>query len=142
MSYAQMDHAGWLERNLKMTLTPFQKKVADIIGMVGGGIYNAPVSWKTAEFHPKYVRIVWREELATYDFNGLTALVFLAHAARIRVSVQGCGPRYTEILFHPRTHDGGMCKKHPDIDEAVAAFRAYLPDCHRVNYHVAEGPGV
>lgn len=69
MSYAEMDHAGWVEANgaaAKQTggkpkrdrdgepmgwhampekLSPFQARVMDILGLSMGGIYNAPISW-------------------------------------------------------------------------------------------------
>lgn len=138
MSYARMNHAEWLERYLRRELTSFQAKVADIIGMVANGIYNAPVKWKSATLNMRFVRIVWQGELATWDSDGLTKLVFLAHEARIRVSIQGCGPRYTEIIFHPRVHDGCIGRRHPNIDEAVTAFREYLPADHRIIYAPAK----
>lgn len=134
MSYARMNHADWLARHLKRELTPFQTKVADIIGMVAGGIYNAPISWKSAEIDSRFVSVVWRDEFATWDFDALTKLVFLAHTARIRVSMSAVGPRYTRVMFHPRVHEGCVGKRHPSLDEAVAAFRADLPENHRIIY--------
>ena len=58
MSYQRMDHAEWMRSNnhainrrrarqskppLPEEFTEFQTKVIDIVGMVGGGIYNAPI---------------------------------------------------------------------------------------------------
>ncbi|MBN9525730.1 MAG: hypothetical protein J0H82_05995 [Alphaproteobacteria bacterium] len=72
MSYALVDHAGWVERNMAVVksldqrrqgaaaarasagrgwrngpekLTAFQAKAFDILGMVLGGIYNARIDW-------------------------------------------------------------------------------------------------
>ena len=139
MSYARMDHADWLARHLRTELTPFQEKVADIIGMVAGGIYNAPINWKSAEIDSRFVVVIWRGDLSTWDFDALTKLVLLAHAARIRVSIEAAAYRYLRIMFHPRKHDGWFGQRHPSIAEAVASFSEYLPAHHRVRYE--KGPG-
>lgn len=154
MSYARMDHAEWMESNLSAErraneraraagkkllypdipeeLSPFQKVVCDILGIVGGGIYNAPISkwdwhWGTG------VSVVWRGDLATYDFNRLTALVFLCHEARIRCDISPA-MRNLRISFWPRIADRskGGARFHPNIDEAVATLREIMPADHRI----------
>src|SRR4051812_27085492 len=107
MSYARMDHAAWMQDSINSwrrifsgkkrrpkfampeKLSPFQERVIDIVGMVGGGIYNAPISspdnidWN----HGHGVSLTYGRGLATFDGWHLTLLVFLCHEARIRLEI-------------------------------------------------------
>ncbi len=151
MSYARMDHAEWVEANNAAInrqrrwseaegqpekLTEFQARVADIIGMVFGGAYNAPINWEKANW--RYGRgasfVAHSPQLATFDFHRLTMLLFLCHEARIRCEIDPAGPRGMRLSFWQRKATGGMGERHPNLDEAVAAFREYLPADHRIIY--------
>lgn len=141
MSYQRMDHAGWVESNWPPPagkLTDFQAKVMDILGMVGGGICFAPIAWRTVQWvHGRNgLSLIWKDRngLSTFDFDELTKLVFLCHEARIRCCIDPGGPRMFRLSFWPRVHDGAIYARHPNLDEAVAAFRAYLPTDHRIIY--------
>lgn len=161
MGYERMDHAGWVESNNRSrnkmhakrkgfrpapeALTPFQARVMDICGIVGGGIYNAPISWDKVAWGDRYegdaLFITWRDDrFATWDFGALTMLVLLAHEARIRIEIRAKTKGYFELVFSQRQHEGGIARRHPSIDEAVAAFRAYLPADHRVVYRAPVEP--
>lgn len=150
-TYQFMDHADWMERNnraanrlnakikkwkpLPETLTEFQRKVCDILGMVGGGIYNAPIAHERIDwsYGRSGVSIIWHgRDLSTFDFDELTKLVFLCHEARIRCSVAPAGPRMLRLSFWQREATGDFATRHPDLDEAVVQFRAYLPPDHRI----------
>lgn len=155
MSYQDMDHAGWVENNnaagnrmfakrkgfrpAPEQLSPFQARVMDILGMVYGGIYNAPICWDKIEWNvARGVFVTVRDNgLATFDFAQLTTLVFLCHEARIRAELRSKTRGYFEITFFPRGHEGGMSGRHPSLAEAVEAFRAYLPSDHRIIYQLA-----
>lgn len=151
-----MDHAGWAEDNNRAAneiyakrksyrirpekLTEFQAKVMDICGMVGGGIYNAPINWDKVEWGQggswhSGMFIPWQDgRMATFDYYSLTNLVLLCHEARIRCEIRAKASGHFELSFFQRSHEGGMAGRHPNIDEAVAAFREYLPVDHRITY--------
>lgn len=159
MSYARMDHAEIVESHYRATrrlaerpgatkrqktkaakfpekLTDFQAKVMDILGMVGGGIYNAPLDMDKIDWDYGYngVSVLWHRDMATFDFHQLTTLVFLCHEARIRVDISPATFRQVRLSFWQRGHEGDMTRRHPNLDEAVAAFRAWLPADHRIRY--------
>jgi hypothetical protein len=159
MSYATMDHAGWVEQNAGYAkkqspkrradntkgwaaaperLNEFQAKVMDILGMVAGGIYNAPIAWDAVQWTGwgHGIAVPWRSGncFSTFDGSPLTRLVFLCHEARIRGEIRIHSPGYFLLCFWPRVAEGGIGERHPSLDEAVASFRAYLPDDHRVIY--------
>lgn len=163
MSYADMDHAGWVESNISavrrngMPKTPkkdkfgkprgwhtapeklnrFQARAMDICGMVFGGIYNAPISWDLVEWAPESLHVPLRHsEFATVDFGGLSRLVFLCHEARIRGRL-AVNERGWMLSFWQRSHDGSLSERHPNLLEAMADFEKYLPANHRIRY-VAE----
>lgn len=153
MSYASMDHAAWVEQNNKASnriyahrkkylpapesLTEFQAKVVDILGMVFGGIYNAPIAWNSTDWvYGSGMSVVLnrrKPEMATFDFCHLTSFVFLCHEARIRGSIEPGGFHSFRLSFWQRSSEGGMGRRHPNLDEAVAAFRTWLPKNHRIN---------
>lgn len=157
MSYARMDHAEWVQvqigpckaRAAKRakgrdkgwfrapdTLSEFHAKVFDILGMTFGGIYNARISWDAIDWNCGHgIAVPMRSQsLSTFDFHEMTSLVFLCHEARIRCCVDAHGVRGILLMFHPRAAAGNMARRHPNLDEAVARFREYLPSDHRIIY--------
>lgn len=163
MSYATMDHAGWVQSNLPHhkkaarnqkpscdrfgyakgwhgapdKLSDFHARAFDILGMTFGGIYNAPIAWDTVKWKGwgrDAIAVSVRTDLATFDGAALTRLVFLCHEARIRCEIRPNGPRHLLLAFWQRTDRGGTAGRHPNLDEAVAAFKRYLPADHRIIY--------
>jgi len=161
MSYANMDHAEWVEMNnaagkrqcvgrkpkrdrygsligyaaAPEKLSEFQAKAMDILGITRGGIYNASIAWETVDWNcAGGLSLIWQGGMSTFDFNALSRFVFLCHEARIRGDISPAGPRMLRITMTPRRHDGGYMRRHPNLDEAVAEFREYLPADHRIRY--------
>jgi hypothetical protein len=62
-------------------------------------------------------------ELATFDFDALTSLVFLAHDHCIRVSISPLNMRFMEATFFPREREGSMSQRHPTLELAVNSYR-------------------
>lgn len=162
-----MDHADWVQQQIPYakpaagkrrrdntkgwaaapdTLSEFQAKVFDILGMVYGGIYNAPIAWDAVRWrghgHGIAVPVDAGGGFSTFDFARLTYFVFLCHEARIRGGIDLNGPRGFLLTFYPRTAGGSMAGRHPNLDEAVTAFRGYLPADHRIVFDrpAAEAP--
>ncbi len=161
MSYDTMDHVGWLERNIAAAkgganksdrrraqdgkgwlaapekLNPFQQRVFTILGIVGGGIYNAPIEWDSVVWrHPRMVHLNWRSELATVDFSGLTTVVLLCHDARIRMSINA-NMRFLGLGFHERdpwTEEMHFSRGHMSIEQALARHRGRFPLGHHVHW--------
>lgn len=61
-------------------------------------------------------------DLATWDFDGLTRLVFLAHDYGYRASVEGIGPGRVRIAIWKRGREGRMSHRHPTLAQAVEAW--------------------
>ncbi len=55
-----------------------------------------------------------RGDLATWDFNGLTRLVVMAHHEAIRVSILPCRHDMVRIAIHPRS-EGWRAQEHPPL---------------------------
>jgi hypothetical protein len=142
-SYTELDAAEWVRsnigyskpgtwgKNLPTEFNPFQATVLNILGIVGRGIYNAPILWPKTEWASWYVLIVWGEghELATADGWALTRLVYLCHETRIRCSVQPCSSSTLQFLFHDRENcpGGSSARHHDNMDEMLARFRKSIP---------------
>lgn len=162
MSYINMDHAGWVERNILASkrqmpnkqqrqaavdhkgwygapdkLSPFQARVMNILGIVGNGIYNAPIAWDNVEWgHTdwQFVLVPWGRTLSTFDFSELTRLVFFCHDARIRCEIEPLTFRRLKLGFWPRIAVGGNAKRHPNLDEAVAEYRMLIDGGHHTAF--------
>jgi hypothetical protein len=159
MSYVNMDHARWVTSSIAAgkrmatkgqfrkakeesrgwaaapdELTDFQKRAFDILGIVGGGIYNAPIAWDSVYWQPKTIIVSWYKGLGTFDFSELTRLVFLCHEARIRGYIGPLAHRYLEIHLSERVADGDMARRHPGLQEAVNAWREEFPADHSIVY--------
>jgi hypothetical protein len=153
-----MDHAEWMEHHLASmrryregkkprkgdlpipdSLSDFQKRVVDILGIVGCGIYNAPINHDKIDWDwGGGVSVIWGREMATWDFNQLTTLVLLAHAARIRVQIEGLSKGYLRVSFWQRQAEGEISRRHPSMAEVVKAFEDSLPQDHRIRFKEIE----
>ena len=61
---------------------------------------------------------------ATFDFDGLTRAVVLAHDEMIRMEIRPSGPGMLQFVFHKRhTREGRMSKRHPTIEDAIEKIR-------------------
>ena len=106
-------------------------RVARLMDEWGGLHHFDAAAMKKVEWsNPLYITVTLdrghtTSQLSTFDFNGLTALVFLAHDHCIRVDVQPCNPQKLRLMFHPRNaREGGMSTRHPTLETAVAEWRA------------------
>lgn len=87
--------ADWLESSLRKelngrSLSPFERKVADLIGQAEYGFYHLKQDeyWGGASvWSDQYVMIHLHSDLATYDSNRLTRYVMLAHLLGIRLDI-------------------------------------------------------
>lgn len=64
--------------------------------------------------------------LSTYDFNGLTKLVLMAHKYAVRVDIQPSGPKMIKICIWQRKREGSFSERHPTIETAIQDIQ--LPD--------------
>ena len=148
-TYATLDHAAWMQQEIERIkqrkpirgkllpseLSEFQKRVCNIVGIIGGGLYNAPINIEKINWDfGGGVSLYWTRELSTWDFSQLTLLVFLCHEARIRLQVEAYGPRATKLSFWQRKATGDIAVRHPNLDEAVADFRKWFSSEHQINY--------
>lgn len=122
--------ADWVARQGK-TLSPFGVRVADILGQVYRGIYHMTDEVLKTDWSNTRLVVVGlgiHVEMATYDYNELTQLVFLCHAERIRLAIRGHGMSRLQLQFSPRTADGSFMARHPNLQEAVKDFFETYPE--------------
>jgi len=61
---------------------------------------------------------------ATFDFDYLTRLVFMAHDRCIRAEIQPSGPGMLKLVLNKRFYrDGEMYERHPTIETALEKFK-------------------
>lgn len=123
MISSQDFRSEWVERHIGRTLTDFQKRaVALLCDAKRCGPYDFASTFRRATWDFGFgVSFVIRDELATFDADGLTRLVVGAHEQCIRVSIEGCGPKLLRVSMWQREgRDGPVHKRHPSMSEAVA----------------------
>lgn len=63
---------------------------------------------------------------ATFDFNGLTRAVVMAHDRCIRFEIYPSAPKSLGLRLHKRSgRDGRMHERHPTLESAVKDIRGY-----------------
>lgn len=122
MSYANENHYKWVESNTGQKCSPLGRTVANVLGYVGRGIYNAPVNTDRVDWTDDYcLAVVWSGDMANWDQPRLSLLWVECHRRMLRVSIDGCAPGRLKLRFHQRqTREGGNCKRLPDCEEMIA----------------------
>lgn len=65
---------------------------------------------------------------ATFDYDGLTRAVVMAHDRMIRFEFRPSGSRLMQLVLHKRhTREGAMHERHPTLEEAIVAARKRHP---------------
>ena len=126
MSYAYNGHYKWLETQIEQSCSELGREVANILGYVGGGLYNAPICIDKIEWGNKHcIEVVWSSDMSNWDFTDLTKLWVECARRMVRVSIEGCAPGRLKIIFHKRNQrTGETWKSLPDVEELVAQVDA------------------
>jgi len=100
-----------------------QWECAQFLADFYGGWHH--VHGKVKDASPTGIHINTRHisQFATYDFDGLTRLVVMAHDRAIRVQVGPSGPGMLELMFHKRTREGDSFRRHPTLEDAISRLR-------------------
>ena len=119
--------ADWL-RELKIPMSVFGERAADLIGDWQRGIYHVQCQAVNTDWTgERFIRLIYHGYLSTFDSDDLTRLVILAHDRCIRVQISPC-MRYLEIMLHPRDRDGRFSDRHGTIEGAIKRVRTeYAP---------------
>lgn len=131
------EYAGseWLKRALAhrpgiKPMSPLGERVADLLGELYLGIYhiekdvlNPETDWSNTHWIEVKLK---HKSLATFDFDYLTRLVFLAHHLALRVEVEPCSRFSLRVMFHARKRTGDIFQRHPRLTEAVERFEKHI----------------
>jgi hypothetical protein len=117
----------WIGTHCKKRPSPPVVRCIDLLTTLMGGTHHLGefTFYRCAEWSvAPYVECRFRGDLATWDFDTLTRLVFLAHDLCIRVSIVGGFRHEVKLLLHPReAREGQMYERHPTLEQAVKAWR-------------------
>ena len=116
----------WVEEMLGRELSDFHRRcVVLICQAMRCGPYDFSRTFETAEWNwGSGVRFrIERPQFATYDTDGLTALVFGAHDEAIRVEITPATFRHLDVTMHPRRRDAaGQWARHPSLEHAMKTW--------------------
>lgn len=128
---AELEQVSWVQRNGGVGTRQLTEAEGTLVVVLCRAFATGPHNLRWSSLRPagpNGARVATDRDLATYDMNALTGLVFAAHHYAARVAVNPCGPRHVEIMLHIRTHDPDAFVKargpryHPTLDEAVATW--------------------
>lgn len=92
-------------------------------GILFGGEHHIPSELK--EWGSGW-SVIYRGDLATYDYDMLTRMVVLSHEMCLRGSIANGGPRGLKIIVHKRDRNGdNMSKRHPTLEENIAKIKQF-----------------
>ncbi len=120
--YAHNDHWEWVQAlNKDKPMSELGKKVANILGYVGYGIYNCPISHRRIDWTDDYcITVNWGRSLSNWDFDNLTRLVLECHERLIRIELGGSAPYRMKMFFNQRkSREGGMSVRMPTIETMI-----------------------
>lgn len=119
----------WLRGNGITAISPLGERVAGLLDDLFSGIYHLPRATRVDWSDDQCIIVpIEMRELATYDGNSLTRLVFLAHDRCLRVSINPRSPQSLNLFFHRRWRDGAIYARHPTLAAAVAEHRQLYPE--------------
>ena len=117
----------WVKSRYQTELSPLGEAVATLLWEWASGIYHLEDMLRKVDWtNNRWIEFNYYNEVATFDWDNLTKLVFFAHWFGIRISIQPCNFRYIKIMFHPRKRVGGIFAKHPTLDQAVNDFKELM----------------
>ena len=135
--YAHKEHGQWLAEHLNITPSPLGIAVANILGYVGGGLYNCPINLKNTDWkHNFCIEVIWEGDLTNWDDSGLSRLWVLCHRKKIRVEIGATivDSSYLDdddqhvsshapalnLVFHQReSREGGVMDRLPDCEDMI-----------------------
>lgn len=123
MRYAHNNHYKWVESNY-CVCSDLGKQVANILGFVCRGIYNAQINHSKIEWgNPSYIKVHLRSTLANFDGQTLTDLVLVCHEKMVRVEIRPSNPQGLCLIFWQRkSRDGDISTRMPSIETMVEKF--------------------
>lgn len=121
MSYANDNHWQWVERNTKKPMSDIGKAVANVLGYVGRGIYNAPINVQRVDWSDdRYICVIWNGSMANWDFPTLSLLWIECHRNMLRVEISAGAPRRLKLEFWQRkSREGDTSARLPDCEEMI-----------------------
>jgi hypothetical protein len=144
-------HAGadWLQSNLdsahrlskegrgqrnfpQLTVSPLGRCVADILGLVFGGLYHLPnnVTENKGWAHPSCIVLPLERELATIDFSHLWPIVALCQRCGIRVAIKPKNFKAMTLVFSCGNHFCGDIKAPADAVAYWLEVGSYIVERH------------
>ena len=119
--YAHENHYRWIENTYKIKCSPLGKTIANIIGYVADGIYNAPIKPEKIEWDNNYyIYVTWKGDLTNWDRWNLSKLFILCVHKLVRFSIEPTSPTVLTLCFNQReSREGGVSHCLPSIEELV-----------------------
>lgn len=121
MSYAHNNHWEWIAGNTRQPISDLGKAVANVLGYVGRGIYNAPINVDRVDWtDERYIVVTWSGPMANWDFPTLSLLWIECHRRMLRFELSACAPRRLKLEFWQRkSREGSTSARMPDCEEMI-----------------------
>jgi hypothetical protein len=122
-------HTAWVADCLGRDLTAPERELVTIVcAALRTGPWNVHRDWSIMCTTPYGASITTTRDLASYDGDALTRLVFAAHDRCCRVQAEPSAPNRLCVQVEPRTRGGDIAHRHPTLDAALAGWREQHPE--------------
>ncbi len=127
--------ADVLRNEYKLKVSEEGARCAELLRVWLGGLHHFPGgdnALRATDWSRFFVEVrLKHKSLCTFDGDSWTRLVLLAHDHAIRVDLTSEAMKSITVMLHPREREGGIAKRHPTIEEALATHRRFHPEAVR-----------
>lgn len=107
-------------RHTNETFSDDQLLCLFVLGVFAQGFHHLPPVKREGAYA---ISIQWRGDLSTFDYDGLTRLVLLAHQWSVRVSIKQGGPGSVKVFVSRRQpcddDSKSLFERHPTLDGLI-----------------------
>lgn len=106
----------------------FRERCEYVFDLAFGGAHHIHRPKFVEDSHRPRCEFTVMGDLATWDYNTLTALVVAGHDAALRVGISNGGPRKLKVVLYARmrVHANATVLAHPTIEDHIALIRGHL----------------
>lgn len=118
-----MSQCQWYRDNEFKWMTDDQFECLEMLSDLCGGMHHVGGNIKPCG-KGILINITYGFHAATFDYDGLTKAVLMAHERCIRFEIAPSGPRMLQLQFHKRhKRDGQIHERHPTIEESIEQYK-------------------
>lgn len=125
----------WHRDNDLKWMNEDQWECFEMLADICGGAHHIGGKVRDSGIYGINLNMTYGFHASTFDYNGLTTAVLMAHDRCIRFEIRPSGPRMLGLYLHKRRQrEGDISLRHPTIETAIASYhRVWCPSALAAN---------